>query len=214
MAETFGSAAAIVATRAAGQPGAARGARRRVGAPPELRRERSLEAEPRGRARARRRARRAAARAQHAAHRGRASRRRIARRRSTATSSPPAPRDRSRARDSRSRTARSSSTATGTSSSINRGAQRLFAHFPPTRAEGVAAARNLVLGTVHPDALQPYLVNWQEVAGHLVARLHREVAARPADDELAAPARARARAARRAAPSGASRRPGRTPRRS
>lgn len=68
---------------------------------------------------------------------------------------------------------------------LNRGAQRLFERFPPTTAEGLAAARNLVLGTVHPGALRPYLVNWVEVAGLLVARLHREVAARPADDELA-----------------------------
>jgi len=45
-------------------------------------------------------------------------------------------------------------------------------------------ARNLVLGTVHAGALQPYLVNGTEVAAYLVARLHREIAARPGDDEL------------------------------
>src|SRR5678816_2541739 len=44
------------------------------------------------------------------------------------------------------------------------------------------AARNLLLGTVHPEALRPYIVNWADVAGHLIARLHREVAARPGDD--------------------------------
>ena len=67
---------------------------------------------------------------------------------------------------------------------LNRGALRLFQRFPPASPAGAEAARNLMLGTVHPDALRPYLVNWPEVAGHLVARLHREVAARPGDGEL------------------------------
>jgi transcriptional regulator with XRE-family HTH domain len=67
----------------------------------------------------------------------------------------------------------------------NQGAAKLFQRFPPTTAEGVAAVGNLLLGTVHPGALQPYIVNWEEVAGDLVARLHREVAARPGDEELA-----------------------------
>jgi len=67
----------------------------------------------------------------------------------------------------------------------NNGAARLIARFPPTSEAGMAASRNLVLGTVHPEALRPYIVNWEEVAGHLVARLHREVAAHPTDDALA-----------------------------
>lgn len=67
---------------------------------------------------------------------------------------------------------------------LNRGAQKLLERFPPASAEGLAASRNLVLGAVHPGALRPYLVNWLDVAGHLVARLHREVAARPGDDGL------------------------------
>lgn len=67
---------------------------------------------------------------------------------------------------------------------MNRGALRLFGRFPPTTAEGQAAARNILLGTVHPGALRPYVANWVEVAGLLVARLHREIAARPGDDEL------------------------------
>jgi transcriptional regulator with XRE-family HTH domain len=66
----------------------------------------------------------------------------------------------------------------------NVGAQRIFAWFPPASAAGVEASRNLFLGIVHPEALRPYLVNWLEVAGLLVARLHREQAARPADDDL------------------------------
>lgn len=68
---------------------------------------------------------------------------------------------------------------------LNDGAARLFRHFPPASSEGAAAARNLVLGVFHPGALRPYLVNWIEVAAHLVARVHREIAARPGDDELA-----------------------------
>jgi transcriptional regulator with XRE-family HTH domain len=68
---------------------------------------------------------------------------------------------------------------------LNRGAARLFQHFAPATTEGAAAARNLVLGTIHPEALAPYLVNWTDVASHLIARLHREIAARPGDDDLA-----------------------------
>jgi len=68
---------------------------------------------------------------------------------------------------------------------MNQGAARLFQRFPVATAAGNDAARNLVLGTVHPEALRPYIVNWTDVAGHLVARLQREVAARPGDDGLA-----------------------------
>src|SRR5262249_7324506 len=63
-------------------------------------------------------------------------------------------------------------------------AARLFREFPATTPDGLDAARNVLLGTVHPGALRPYIVNWEEAAGHLVARLHHEVAARPGDDEL------------------------------
>lgn len=68
---------------------------------------------------------------------------------------------------------------------LNRGAAALFARFPVTTAAGAAAARNLVLAVVHPEALRPYIVNWTDVAGLLVARLQREVAARPGADGLA-----------------------------
>jgi transcriptional regulator with XRE-family HTH domain len=67
---------------------------------------------------------------------------------------------------------------------MNQGALRLFQHFAPASAEGAAAAQNLVLGVMHADVMQRYLVNWAEVASELVARLHREIAARPADVEL------------------------------
>lgn len=65
---------------------------------------------------------------------------------------------------------------------MNNGARRLFARFPP---EDLSAAANLIVGTLHPKGLRPYIVNWDELAGLLVARLHREVSARPADEELA-----------------------------
>jgi transcriptional regulator with XRE-family HTH domain len=68
---------------------------------------------------------------------------------------------------------------------MNDGAMRLFKHFPPNSEEGMAASRNIVLATFHPGALRPYIVNWAEVAATLVARLHREVAARPGDENLA-----------------------------
>lgn len=64
---------------------------------------------------------------------------------------------------------------------MNGGAQRLFARFPPA---DLTTATNLIVGTLHPKGLRPYIVNWDEVAGLLVARLHREVGARPADEEL------------------------------
>jgi transcriptional regulator with XRE-family HTH domain len=66
---------------------------------------------------------------------------------------------------------------------LNQGAQRVFKRFPPKTADGLAATRNLLAATLHPDALKPYIANWDEVAGHLVARLHREIAAAPGDDE-------------------------------
>ena len=68
---------------------------------------------------------------------------------------------------------------------MNDGAARLFQHFPPTSDDGIAAARNIVLATFHPGAIRPYIANWPDVAAQLVARLHREIAARPGDAELA-----------------------------
>lgn len=65
----------------------------------------------------------------------------------------------------------------------NAGAARLFARFPPRSPAGLDAMQNVVLGTLHPDALRPYIVNWDDVAAHLVARLHHEVAAAPGDDD-------------------------------
>lgn len=64
----------------------------------------------------------------------------------------------------------------------NAGAMRLLEQFPPRSAEGAAAYRNILLASLHPDALRAYIVNWMEVAGLLVARLHREIAAMPTED--------------------------------
>lgn len=68
---------------------------------------------------------------------------------------------------------------------MNRGAARVFRQFPPATPAGLAASQNLFLGLAHPEALQPYVVNWSEVAPHLVARLHHEVTARPEDEAIA-----------------------------
>jgi transcriptional regulator with XRE-family HTH domain len=67
---------------------------------------------------------------------------------------------------------------------MNTGASKLFSHFVPTSEAGLVASRNLVLGALHPGALRPYLVNWTEVAGHLIARMHRDIASRPGHDSL------------------------------
>lgn len=68
---------------------------------------------------------------------------------------------------------------------MNRGASRMLAQFPPRSAAGLAAARNLALATLHPDALRGYVVDWPAAAAAVVARLHHEVAAAPHDDARA-----------------------------
>jgi AcrR family transcriptional regulator len=45
---------------------------------------------------------------------------------------------------------------------------------------------NLLRLTLHPDGLRPFVVNWDEVARQLLARLQREVALAGPDEELAA----------------------------
>jgi hypothetical protein len=66
---------------------------------------------------------------------------------------------------------------------LNQGAARLMQLFPPRSADGLAATKNVLVATLHPDALRPYIVNWIDVAAHLIARLYREIAAHPGDDE-------------------------------
>jgi transcriptional regulator with XRE-family HTH domain len=67
---------------------------------------------------------------------------------------------------------------------MNDGAARLFRRFPPATAAGLEATRNLLVATLHPESMRPYIMNWHEVAGHLVARLHHEIAMRPEDDGM------------------------------
>lgn len=59
---------------------------------------------------------------------------------------------------------------------------------PPCRlwsaTRGLAV--RLILALLHPAAWKPAIENWDEVAGDLIERLHRERAAAPGDRELAA----------------------------
>jgi transcriptional regulator with XRE-family HTH domain len=64
---------------------------------------------------------------------------------------------------------------------MNAGAARLFARFPPTCDEPPVVG-NVVRAVLHPHALRPYVVNWEEVAKATVQRLQRDLAASP-DDE-------------------------------
>jgi transcriptional regulator with XRE-family HTH domain len=48
------------------------------------------------------------------------------------------------------------------------------------------AARNIVLGTLHPSGLRPYIVNFEEVACVILDRLRRELLRAPGDRSLAA----------------------------
>jgi hypothetical protein len=63
----------------------------------------------------------------------------------------------------------------------NAGARRLMRQFPPTSEGGRAAASNMLFNLMHPEGLRPYVVNWMEVAGLMMTRLHREVATSPSD---------------------------------
>ncbi|HUQ01363.1 MAG TPA: helix-turn-helix transcriptional regulator [Kofleriaceae bacterium] len=67
---------------------------------------------------------------------------------------------------------------------LNQGAQRMLAAFlPPNMPADVAG--NAMLALVHPDGWKPFIVDWDDLAGHLVERLHRELAASPRDAQLA-----------------------------
>ena len=49
----------------------------------------------------------------------------------------------------------------------------------------INVAGNAMLALVHPDGWKPFIVDWEDLAGHLVERLHRELAASPRDAQLA-----------------------------
>jgi transcriptional regulator with XRE-family HTH domain len=68
--------------------------------------------------------------------------------------------------------------------SVNQGARRLIEAFTPAALPSDVAA-NAMLALVHPDGWKPFIVGWEELARHLVERLHREVAASPRDTALA-----------------------------
>ncbi|MCE9573015.1 MAG: helix-turn-helix domain-containing protein [Deltaproteobacteria bacterium] len=68
---------------------------------------------------------------------------------------------------------------------MNRGGLALFTRFAPP-ALPPALAQNVLLALLHPDGWKPFVVNWDELAGDLIERLHRDLAAAPGDRALAA----------------------------
>ncbi len=68
---------------------------------------------------------------------------------------------------------------------MNRGALRMFGqlHTPALPPE---FANNQLLALLHPQGWKPFIVNWDELAGDVIERLHRELAAAPGDRALAA----------------------------
>lgn len=68
---------------------------------------------------------------------------------------------------------------------VNRGFTRLLAELsagaPPPPPE---VGSSLLLALLHPAAWKPIVVNWDEVAGDLIERLHRDCAAAPSDRAL------------------------------
>jgi transcriptional regulator with XRE-family HTH domain len=65
----------------------------------------------------------------------------------------------------------------------NAGARRLLDRFLDARRLPARVATNLVRATLHPGGLRPYVVNWGEVVGVLLARLERAHDAHPEDDD-------------------------------
>ncbi len=65
----------------------------------------------------------------------------------------------------------------------NGAARRLLAVFQPPEMPADVAG-NAMLALVHPGGWKPFVVSWDELAGHVVERLHREVTASPHDAAL------------------------------
>lgn len=59
----------------------------------------------------------------------------------------------------------------------NRGAGRLFDFL----RDGASVHQNIMRQVFDPNAMRPFVVNWEEVAGDLIRHLHDEVAAAPSD---------------------------------
>jgi transcriptional regulator with XRE-family HTH domain len=66
---------------------------------------------------------------------------------------------------------------------LNRGASRLLARFLPPGAAQRGGSVNVLEAVFDPAKLRPFIVNWRQVAGLLLARLTREVTAVPGDTE-------------------------------
>jgi len=58
----------------------------------------------------------------------------------------------------------------------NDAAKRVFSLFPIVSPAGRKVGWNAILSVFHPEALRPYIANWEEYAGVLVQSLHREAA--------------------------------------
>ena len=66
----------------------------------------------------------------------------------------------------------------------NRGFVRMVAELSPAPPPPEVGA-SVLLALLHPGAWKPIIVNWDEVAGDLIERLHRDCAAAPTDRALA-----------------------------
>jgi len=68
---------------------------------------------------------------------------------------------------------------------LNRGAERLFATFLDSNSLEPRLTSNLIRAALHPAALRPSIVNWNDLAVLLLERLTREHALPPGDRERA-----------------------------
>jgi hypothetical protein len=66
---------------------------------------------------------------------------------------------------------------------MNAATRRFLALFPECQASGPANGPRLIFD---PRGLRPFVQNWEEVATRLLQRLHREIAANPADTAASA----------------------------
>jgi hypothetical protein len=66
----------------------------------------------------------------------------------------------------------------------NAAAGRLTARFLRPEAAAVTGGANVAWLVLHPEGIRPHVVNWDEAAAALLARLERELAERPGDEAL------------------------------